>query len=84
MPLRHWGMNQLFRMPVPVFDHPFGKEMLPNIRSQPLLAQLCSRHMLYTQSCYKPKYPLDLLEGAGDVRLFDERAWGTATPSTYR
>ena len=34
MPLKHWqawGIDHLSRKPVPVFDHPLGKEMLPNV-----------------------------------------------------
>jgi len=43
MPLEHWesrGINHLSRKRVPVSDHSLGKEMLPNIQSNPLLTQL--------------------------------------------
>lgn len=41
--LEHWqagGISHLSREPVPVFDHSLSKEMLPNIKSKPPLAQL--------------------------------------------
>lgn len=37
MPLKHWqawGMDQLSRMTVPVFDNPLSEEMLPNVQSK--------------------------------------------------
>jgi len=37
MPLKHWqawGIDHLFRKPVPVFGHSLYKEMLPNIQSK--------------------------------------------------
>ena len=43
MRLKHWqtcGINQRSRKPVPVFDHPLSKEMLPNVQSKPPLVQL--------------------------------------------
>ena len=43
MPLKHWqawGINHLSRKPVPVFDHPLCKEMLPNVKFKPPLMQL--------------------------------------------
>jgi len=43
MPLKHWqawSFDHLSRKPVPVFDHPLGKEMLPNVQSEPPLTQL--------------------------------------------
>ena len=43
MPLKHWqawGIDHLYRKPVPVFDHPLGKQTLPNVQSKPPLAQL--------------------------------------------
>jgi len=43
MPLEHqqaWGIDHLSRKPVPGFHHPLGKEMLPNIQSEPPLTQL--------------------------------------------
>ncbi|KAK4816063.1 hypothetical protein QYF61_011071 [Mycteria americana] len=43
MPLKHWqawGIDHLSRKPVPGFDHPLGKEMLPKVQSEPPLAQL--------------------------------------------
>ena len=43
MPQKHWwswGVDHLSRKPVPVFDHPLGKEMFPNVQSEPPLAQL--------------------------------------------
>ena len=36
MPLKHWqawGIDHLSRKPVPMFDHPLSKEMLPNVQS---------------------------------------------------
>ena len=43
MPLKHrqgWGIDHLSRKPVPVFDHPLGKDMLRNVQSKPALVQL--------------------------------------------
>ncbi|PKU36123.1 aryl hydrocarbon receptor nuclear translocator-like protein 2 isoform x1 [Limosa lapponica baueri] len=43
MPLKHWhtsDIDHLSRKPVPVFDHPLSKEMLPNVQSKPPLVQL--------------------------------------------
>ena len=40
MPLKHWqawGIDHLSSKPVPVFDHPLGKEILPNVQSKPSL-----------------------------------------------
>jgi len=34
MPLKHgqaWGVDHLSGKPVPGFDHPLGKEMVPNV-----------------------------------------------------
>jgi len=42
-PLKHrqdWGINHLSRKPVSVLDHALGKEMLPNVQSEPSLVQL--------------------------------------------
>ena len=38
MPLKHrqaWGIDHLSRKPIPGFDHPLGKKMLPNVKSRP-------------------------------------------------
>jgi len=38
MLLKHWqawGINHLSRNPVPMFDHPFGKEMFPQVKFKP-------------------------------------------------
>jgi len=43
MPLKHWqawGIDHLSRKPVPMFAHPLGKEMLPNVQSEHPLTQL--------------------------------------------
>ena len=43
MRLKHWqawGIDHLSRKPDPMFDHPLGKEMLPNVQSEPPLVQL--------------------------------------------
>ena len=43
MPRKHgqaWGIDHLSGKPVPVFDHPLAKEMLPTVQSKPPLAQL--------------------------------------------
>jgi len=37
MPLKQrqaWGIRHLSRKPVPGFDHPLGKEVLPNVQSK--------------------------------------------------
>jgi len=44
-PLKHcqdWGISQLCRKPVAVFDPPLGKEMLPLVQLKPPLAQVCA------------------------------------------
>lgn len=43
MPLEQWqarGINLLSRKPVSEFDHPYGKEIFPNVHSEPALVQL--------------------------------------------
>ncbi|KAF4804376.1 hypothetical protein TURU_008479 [Turdus rufiventris] len=35
-----WGIDHVSGKPVPVFDHPLGKETLPNVQSKPPLVQL--------------------------------------------
>jgi len=35
-----WVIDRLSRKPVSVFDHPPGKEMLPNVQPKPSLVQL--------------------------------------------
>lgn len=43
IPLKHWqawDINHLSKKTVPVFNHPLGKEMLPNAQSEPSLAEL--------------------------------------------
>jgi len=42
MSLKHrqaWGIDHLSSKPVSVFDHPLGKEMPPNVKSEPPLPQ---------------------------------------------
>ena len=39
-PNASWDMDRLFREPVPVFEHPLGKEMLLHVRLKPPLVQL--------------------------------------------
>ena len=39
-PWQAWGIDHLSRKPVPAFDHPLGKEVLPDVQSKPPLAQL--------------------------------------------
>lgn len=40
-----WGINHLFRQPVPVFGHPIDKEMIPNVQfNPPLLNILLDKH----------------------------------------
>lgn len=42
MHLKHWQVwstDHLCRKPVPVYDHPVGKEILSNIQCEPLLVQ---------------------------------------------
>lgn len=43
MPLKHWqawGINHFSRKPVPGFDHPLGKETLPNVDFEPSLTDV--------------------------------------------
>jgi len=42
-PLKHcqyWGIDQLSRKPVAVFDQPLGKELLPRVQPKPPLEQI--------------------------------------------
>lgn len=45
MPLRHClaqGISQLSGKPLPVSDHPLGKEIFLNVQSEPPSVQLCA------------------------------------------
>lgn len=47
MPLRHWQAWGTSRKPLPVLDHPHGKEIFPNIRFEPTLAQISAIPLCY-------------------------------------
>jgi len=34
MPLKAWGIDHFSRKPVPAFNHPLNKEMLPTVQSK--------------------------------------------------
>jgi len=38
--LQAWAINHLSRKYIPVFDRPLGKEMFPNVQSEPHQVQL--------------------------------------------
>lgn len=46
-PWQSWSTNHLSRKPVPVFDNPLRKEMLPPVPSKPALAQLWRRNCYF-------------------------------------
>lgn len=54
MTLKHWqvwGINHS-RKPVPMFDHHLGKEILPNVKSEPPLMQLWTIPMVNVTACF--------------------------------
>lgn len=47
MPLRHWQAWGISRKPLPVLDRPHCKEVFPNIRFEPTLAQISAIPLSY-------------------------------------
>ena len=83
MPLKHWqawGIDHLSRKPAAGFDHPPGKEMLPNVQSKPLLAQLWAipTHPITGYQGEEIRCPTALLfyGKEGGSKLWTKDLWG--------